>query len=637
MQAATYEQAQSQSQGLTVSLEWVAYLVLIVLALILRVAELDTVPLTAREATEALAAWRTLHPLADVSAPISQSPILFALHSLSLTLFGGSESFLRIATALGGVLLIASPLLFRDMLGRTRTFLLSLLLFCSPILFAASRLDTPAVWAMLAAVLGLWALWRWWLSSQRGFALVASGFFGAVVLLTDPAGFVLALILLAAGYIALTWEQSDEPDEAENLHVRERFRQWPWLASLLVIVLVTVAVATLLMSYTPGLSAVSELLGRGLAGLTQPRPNAPPLFPLISALFYEPFLWVFGVFGVWLAARRGEMTLVERFFSAWLVLAGVASLIYRGAGPEHALWLIIPAAGLASWTFSLILEDVTHPFLDVPRWSKWLLALTMMALLAIFAINLQGVGRSLLRTPEGSILTLVQGYGERISMSLFGESAGQAIAVDPVNMIWALIALALILLGGFLAASLWGATATLRGGALGLLLFGLVTSLGSGWSIAVTHVEDPAELWHVEATGREVFLLRETLAEVGERETRGQPELPIYALVDPNGIGGWILRDYINTTYINDASEARGQEIALLPLAAESPDLAGDYVGQEFIVSRVWRPQTLQGFDFVAWWAQRRTRVPAVPDQTLVLWLRQDVYNGVPFDPAAQN
>ena len=130
MQAATYEQGQASARGLTIRLEWVAYAAMILLATILRVAELDTVALTTREATEALAAWRAVYPLAGLPAPISQSPVLFALHSLSVTLFGGAESMLRIWTALAGVFLVVSPLLFRDILGRTRTFLFSLLVFC---------------------------------------------------------------------------------------------------------------------------------------------------------------------------------------------------------------------------------------------------------------------------------------------------------------------------------------------------------------------------------------------------------------------------------------------------------------------------------------------------------------------------
>jgi hypothetical protein len=201
-------------------------------------------------------------------------------------------------------------------------------------------------------------------------------------------------------------------------------------------------------------------------------------------------------------------------------------------------------------------------------------------------------------------------------------------------MIWALLALALIVLGGFMATSLWGAGATLRGGALGLLLFGMVTSLGSGWWAAVTQADNPAEMWHSRATARETFLLRDSLTEISRRESRGLPHMPVYVLAADDGVVAWLLRDYINATYIAEISEARQQGIVLLPLTPEPPQLGGDYVGQDFIISRGWNPQTMQGMDFLPWWMQRRVRLPGTPTETLVLWLRQDIYNGVPLDSA---
>ncbi len=79
------------------------------------------------------------------------------------------------------------PLLFRDVLGKVRTFALVVLLVFSPILLITSRFDTPAVWSLLFAALGLWALRRYWLTRSTGFALAAGVFFAAMLLLTDPA------------------------------------------------------------------------------------------------------------------------------------------------------------------------------------------------------------------------------------------------------------------------------------------------------------------------------------------------------------------------------------------------------------------------------------------------------------------
>src|SRR5664279_5188060 len=81
-----------------ISVEFVAYLVLFAVALILRLAELDSTPLMQSETHNALAAWRTVMPNVTGSPLISSSPILFALQSLSFSLFGGSEIAARITT-----------------------------------------------------------------------------------------------------------------------------------------------------------------------------------------------------------------------------------------------------------------------------------------------------------------------------------------------------------------------------------------------------------------------------------------------------------------------------------------------------------------------------------------------------------
>ena len=78
-------------------------------------------------------------------------------------MLGASEFSLRIVTVFASVLLILSPLLFSRLLGKTRTLIFVLLLAFSPTLLANGRMDSPIVWTMLMAVVGLWSLWRAWL------------------------------------------------------------------------------------------------------------------------------------------------------------------------------------------------------------------------------------------------------------------------------------------------------------------------------------------------------------------------------------------------------------------------------------------------------------------------------------------
>jgi hypothetical protein len=104
-------------------------------------------------------------------------------------------------------------------------------------------------------------------------------------------------------------------------------------------------------------------------------------------------------------------------------------------------------------------------------------------------------------------------------------------------------------------------------------------------------------------------------------------------MVPDDGVVAWELRDFVNTQFITDIGDAKGQQIVILPETNEPPNLGGSYVGSKFDVSADWSPQSVQFADWLAWWLQRKTRVPGTPINTLVLWLRQDVYNGVPYQP----
>lgn len=597
-------------RGLIISVELVAYVVLLLLTLVLRVAELDAVPLTGQEAEQALAAWRAVVPGAAGDTILPESGLLFAVQSVAFAVFGATELSARLVSALAGLVLVFTPLLFRDWLGTARTYVLSLLLALSPVLLASARLDTPALWAVLGVVLALWALRRYVETPQPAYALLAASLAAAVILLADPAGFVLVLIVGGAGIISLMWGRGLPLDPTPVLQAR--LRGWPWLWSLAAAALTVILVSTLFMLYLPGLAVVSETIGRGLAGLVTPvHPNALVFFPLVTALFYEPFLWVFALTAVVLIIRRGDMHPLTQFFVAWLVLAVVASLIYRGAGPEHALWLILPLAGLASGTVVDLLQDDRHPYFAVPMTAKLILSVSAVALLVILTVNLQAIARAFLRVPDGAL---------------------EFAQINPLNAIWAGVALVFLVIGFFLASSLWGQRTALRGGALGVLVFGVVTSLGSGWSVSVTNADNPVELWHVEATGQDTRVLRDTLLELALRESGGFNQLPLYVQADDAGVLAWMLRDFHETVFINDPGAARQQGIALLQPQLEPPDLGGHYVGQDFIITRVWNPRSMIGLDMFAWWMQRMARIEPLPVEQIVLWLRQDIYEGVPFN-----
>ncbi|MFN8565368.1 MAG: hypothetical protein U0703_27925 [Anaerolineae bacterium] len=341
----TFETERAPSTGWAgVSFELIAYGAILVLALVLRLAELDTTPIMASETHNALAAWRVIMPNAPGEPLIASSALLFALQSLSFSVLGGTELAARIATVLGGAALVLVPVLFRPLIGTTRAIVVSVLLAFSPVLLIASRTSSPDVWALLLALLGLAALARAKAGQSRP-AVLAVVLFAGLLFLTGAGGVALALIIAVAGGVAGLWRRNtvvingDDNTDSPLSAVRGSLGLALPLAALVVL-----AISTGLMLYPSGLSAVGESIGGAIRAVVQPHGIAG--YGGLTSLFYEPILWVLAVVG--LVLRRERLTAVDVFLAAWVVLGVMVSLFFGDNLPDHALWLLAPLAGLAS-------------------------------------------------------------------------------------------------------------------------------------------------------------------------------------------------------------------------------------------------------------------------------------------------
>jgi len=90
--------------------------------------------------------------------PLMHGPILFHANALMYALFGDSDFSGRIYTALLGVGMVFSPLLFRRWLGKWGALLAVLMVLVSPLLLFYNRYireDTPAI---MASILMAWAI-----------------------------------------------------------------------------------------------------------------------------------------------------------------------------------------------------------------------------------------------------------------------------------------------------------------------------------------------------------------------------------------------------------------------------------------------------------------------------------------------
>ncbi len=594
-------------RSLGISFEFLAYAAILALGLVLRLAEIDSTPLMASETHNALAAWRVIMPDAAGTPLISNSPLLFALQSIAFTLFGASELSARIATVIGGLLLIASPILFRSIMGKARAFLLSLLLAFSPVLLIASRASSPDVWALLLALLSLWALLQAGRTEQSRYAVMAVVLYGALLFLSGTGGLMLGFILALAGGVVWLWRRRGVLLDDEDRTAGSAFaviRKSLHLALPLAL-LVVLAVSTGFMLYPSGLSGIGEAVGGVVRALVQP--HGMTGYATLIALFYEPLLWVFAVSS--LIIRRERLETLDIFLVAWVILGVIASLIFVDGSPDHALWLTVPLALLSVNTLAAALApDSELVFPAAPRWARWVIAISAIGVLAVFSVSFQSLARSMIQSPQGSLT---------------------AISPPADSVILVLVSLMFLFIGYFMFASLWGNRTSWQGIGLGFAIFCAVTSLGAGWSVAVTNAQNPVVFWHTEATNSSTILLRKTLFDVADRISRGFPSMPITVMAPQDGVVAWVLRDFNKASYIADLGDAVNAEVVLLPQSIESPDLGAAYLGQTFTISRSWDLTTMSAIDLPGWWTQAQARTAWTAEDKVVLWLRQDVYQGL--------
>lgn len=605
----------------TLSVELIAYLIIFGLALVLRLAELDAVPLGADEARRALAAWRVAMPGVVGMPIVPDSPLIFAVQTISFALMGGSEQSARLVIALAGALLVIAPALFRAQLGPGRALLFSFALLFSPALLLASRTSSPVVGSLAIAALLLWAFIRYRQRRTLGGAVLVTVLAAALILLAEPGGPVLALILALAWVSAhrLTAREdryafdgaSAQPETDEPRPRASLLTAWPWLQTLPVAALVVVVVATLFMLYPPGLSAVGTLIVGVLSAVGASAPAA--FHPVLAALFYEPFAIAAGLIAYALMARRGSLRFVDRFLLGWAVFGALAGLFFTES-PAYALWITVPMAGLAARLALLIIsQDQKTTDWPVPYWARYVVALAAAAIFAVLTMGLQQLARNLLFSPDGTLTSA---------------------PIDVTSAILVFVTALFAVVTYFMAVSIWDRRTAWQGIGIGVLALGLLTSLGAGWNVAVVRADSPTEFWRTRATSMDTMLLRDTLFELARRETRGFPSFPIAVLAPQDSVIAWVVRDFTGVRFITEPSAAYGEGVVLFD-APILPELGGSYVGQDFAVERSWSLSALQPIDLFAWWTQGRIRASAnaeIRADMAYLWLRQDVYEGSQSD-----
>jgi hypothetical protein len=610
-QAAPPEQGIGGRFQIALSLEAICYIAIVLFAAIIRLPELDLIPLKAAEATEALAAWHAINPNAVGEAPRSVQPLGFSVNALLMSLGGTENAIVRAGTLIASMAVIFMPLAFRRWLGAAYTVISMALLAISPALLIASRSMSGTVWALFLTLLTAWALGRFAEARQERYAIIAAGAAALAALGTEPAG-ALMLLMLGVGILFAFWTLRE---------TEERLPQaWQALRSALPLpkmglaaAIALIAGSTALFTIPSGLSHIGAALEASLRGIVVGMPDAPFAFPLLASLVYEPLFALFGLVGAYfvLNADPERTPLAERFIGraliGWLIVAAAASLVYAGGTADHALWLTLPLAGLSAFAIVRALAPVQDRYWHVPIWAPYLHAILLVATLFIAGVNLIWVGR--------------------VTLSMMPELFPPLQQQDLMRALMIVLALALSVITFFLIGSTWGARAAWHGTGIGLLIFLGLYSFNAGWQAAVNKFDDPRELWHVNPSSRNLNLLVKTLETASLRATGAPTMAEIVverAAIENNAPLRWALHKFPNHRYVDVLSSAVNAPIAIG--VQPEPALGASYVGQRLATQSGWFLSTLQYWDTLSWLYNRQTRVMPQPSAHVIVWVRADIY-----------
>ncbi len=207
----------------------IAYVVILLLALVTRLYALGDRAVSHDETTHAKYSWNLYSGRGFRHDPLMHGPLLFEATAFLYGLFGVSDFTARLYTALTGVALVMAPWLFRRWLGRLAAILASVMLLISPSITYYSRYTRHDVPTLLTAMLLLWAVLRYVDDGQARWLRWAGAFF-ALMYASKEVAYIYTAIFMALMVLPLLWQ---------ILSVRwRRPRLIPALVALLILALV---------------------------------------------------------------------------------------------------------------------------------------------------------------------------------------------------------------------------------------------------------------------------------------------------------------------------------------------------------------------------------------------------------------
>ncbi|MFT5194484.1 MAG: hypothetical protein ACI9EW_002017 [Cellvibrionaceae bacterium] len=574
---------QTESERIILTWEHLFYGLLLTCASILRLGNLNLIPLSPAEAENGWGAWLFWQAETADRLPEISSAAWFSLTALLSQVIGYSDMVMRLIPALAGISTVIAISRFRPFTGRLGGLVAGMMLALSPLYVSVSRSADGNSLAVLALIMSA-SFWLQFRQTEEPRSLTWLAGWLAFGLTTSP---VFYSGLLAFG-VAWLFEAKIGP----KLELGGFWPEGDLLRKTGITFLAVFALTSTMFLLNPaGIGTATRIIETwfGAFGFSRIADIGNPLFILLR---YEIGLAIMALVTM---IVMGFMQDREAGFLGYWLIVSILLFIVQAGESSNVLIAIIPAALLIGRAFDQTIARIPleRMFSTYPDGGMGFpLAGIGLVLLLIATTNLGRFSRTGLESPVG-----------RAHFFLFTICIALIIAV---------------ILTVFIYDRLSAVT--------GLLLLGLTISAVFGWSLAWRlggeQANDTRELWVESSSDDEIFLLSDTLSETGLSTLGLGESLEIYSTVD-TAVMRWYLRGFDSVQFFDAIPSGATPDIIITPDGDEI-QAGSDYTGTDFGLARQNQKLNLTFTDSLRWWLFGDS-APAIQDQRIVLWVRANL------------
>jgi len=547
------------------------------LALGLRLIQLDTLPLTDGEAGPAL---QSLHIAQGLKPAISPHPFYILFTATIFFLFGGAtDALARLLPALVGSALVFAPLLFQGRIKPRQGVILAFFLALDPGLVTLSRETASSIFAIVFTLFA----WGFWNNNR----LRLAGAFAALALLGGPSIWAGLLGLGIAWAIRQAMEprpSGEEEAPAEGEQPAPTTQPPNYKTALIAFVATFLLAGSLLFIAPNGLSAAlsslpAYLRGWGTSsGITSGR-------LVFSLLVYQPLTLILAILAVlrgWLNGSRRVIRL-----TLWLMVSLLLAVFYPLHQVNDLAWFLIPLCSLAA------LELIRHIDVFPDERSEVLGVVVLTGFILVFTwLNLTALTRVVAPSSEFSLrIWLLVGSLLLLTLSLILVGFGWSARIARLGAVWGMtLSLGILSLGGALG------SAGLRGAAF-------------------------PELWPSQPRPAQADLLSATINNLSELDTGSGTAAPVTIVGLDSPTLDWTLRNH--SVERVEALDPTASPAFVITQFEVDPSLAAAYRGQDFTWRQTPAWETALFTDWIRWITLREMPQNG---ETIILWARDNLF-----------